>query len=92
MSAIGGNVAKVTIAFKTLEIPFQYLLPTHPTDEGQLVVPLSGQLRGQLLKVTKYDNGRCVLKDANKPLPRRKDYKPPVMLSDQLASVTGMIL
>jgi hypothetical protein len=92
MSAIGGNAAKVSIDFKTPEIPFQYLLPVHPMDEGQLVVPISGPLRGQFLKVAKYNNdGRCALKDATKPLPRRKDYKPPVMQSDHLASVTGLL-
>ena len=92
MSAIGGNAATVSINFKTPEIPFQYLLPVHPTDEGQLVVPISGPLCGQFLKVVKFNNdGQCVLKDATKPVPRRKNYKPPVMQSDHLASVTGLL-
>jgi len=59
LSTIGGSVAKVAIDFKSTEIPFQYLLPVHPTIEGELVVPLSAQL----LKVVKYNNGQCVLKD-----------------------------
>lgn len=89
-SAIGDSVAKVVIGFKHLEIPFQYLLPTHPTTAGELVVPISGQLRGQLLKVVECDNEQCALKVKDKPVSRRKNQVPLKLQSDQLAVVMGI--
>jgi len=86
LSTIGGSVAKVAIKFKHLEIPFQYLLPTHPMTAEELIVPISSHL----LRVVKYDNGQCVLKDKNKPLSQCKNQAPLMMQSDQLAMVMGI--
>ena len=85
-SAIGGSVAKVAINFKYLEIPFQYLLPTHPMTAGELVVPISSQL----LRVAIYNDGQCTLKDKDKPLSWHKNQVPLMMQSDQLAVVMGI--
>ena len=85
-STIGDSVAKVVIGFKHLEIPFQYLLPTHPTTAGELVVPMSGQL----LKVVECDNEQCALKVKDKPVSRRKNQVPLKLQSDQLAVVMGI--